>query len=222
MTGEAVALVVAKAPVAGRVKTRLGSDVGMERAARLAAAALVDTVRRCTDAFGAARCHLALAGRLEDTVDRAELETSLRGWTVHPQRGDGLAARLRHAHEDAAASGAPVVQVGMDTPQVRAEMLRDVAAGIADRRSAVLGPALDGGWWLLAVGSSELVAGLDEVPMSTAATAARTTAALRAAGARVRTTVPLRDVDTARDADLVASEAPHTRFAEVWRAGAGR
>ena len=37
-------LVVAKAPVAGRVKTRLGAEVGMAAAAELAAASLLDTL----------------------------------------------------------------------------------------------------------------------------------------------------------------------------------
>ena len=72
------------------------------------------------------------------------------------------------------------------------------------------------------MGSSRLVAGLDAVPMSTPDTGARTAAALRLAGARLRTTTPLCDVDTATDATLVAAEAPHTRFAQAWRTGAGQ
>ena len=54
------ALVMAKAPVPGRVKTRLGARVGMEVAAELAAAALLDTIAACRSAF--AECHLALDG----------------------------------------------------------------------------------------------------------------------------------------------------------------
>ncbi|MBU2074873.1 MAG: hypothetical protein KJ938_10585, partial [Actinobacteria bacterium] len=59
-TGPVRALVLAKAPVAGHVKTRLGADVGLGRAAELAAAALLDTVEACTAAYGAEHCHLAL------------------------------------------------------------------------------------------------------------------------------------------------------------------
>jgi glycosyltransferase A (GT-A) superfamily protein (DUF2064 family) len=222
MTGPTVGLVVAKAPVPGEVKTRLGRDVGPERAAELAAAALLDTLDRCVEAFGTRRCHLALAGRLEHAARHRELEAALTGWTVHRQRGAGFASRLRHAHEDAGAAGAPVVQVGMDTPQVSAEVLRAAAAQLRTERAAVLGPADDGGWWLLGVATSDLVAGLEQVPMSTARTGAHTAVALRAAGAGVRTTVRLRDVDTSTDAAVVAAQAPHTRFAAAWRAGAGR
>src|SRR5680860_872236 len=106
----AVALVVAKSPVIGRVKTRLGREVGLERAADLAAAALLDTVAACAAAYGVDRCHLALHGVLAHGQLADELLEATADWTVHPQRGDGFAERLLHAHEDAASfSAAPVV-----------------------------------------------------------------------------------------------------------------
>ncbi len=134
----AVALVVAKSPVVGRAKTRLGREVGMERAADLAAAALLDTVTACAAAFGAERCHLALDGILAHGQRADELLEAVADWTVHPQRGDDFAERLLHAHEDAAAfSGAPVVQVGMDTPQLHvASLLEAAVAADQPRRSS--------------------------------------------------------------------------------------
>ena len=48
-------LVVAKAPVAGRVKTRLGAEIGMDAAAQVAASSLLDSVLACTAAAGAGR-----------------------------------------------------------------------------------------------------------------------------------------------------------------------
>jgi len=152
----AVALVVAKSPVAVRVKTRLGHEVGMERAADLAAAALLDTVGACTAAYGAVRCHLALDGVLAHGRIAGELLDAAAEWTFHPQRGADFAERLVNAHEDAAAaSGAPVVQVGMDTPHLETgtltrealmhagarvtdvEMLRDVDE-VADAESVAV------------------------------------------------------------------------------------
>lgn len=113
----AVALVVAKAPVVGRVKTRLGQVVGMERAAELATAALLDTLAACAEAYGVERCHLALDGDLADARGADELLEAVSGWSVHPQRGAGFAERLVRAHRTVAtATDAPVVQVGMDTP----------------------------------------------------------------------------------------------------------
>lgn len=213
-----VALVVAKSPVIGKVKTRLGREVGMERAADLAAAALLDTVAACSAAFGVERCHLALDGVLAQGQRAAELLESTADWTVHPQRGEGLAERLVHAHEDTAAfSGAPAVQVGMDTPQLEADTLLRVTSLLTAPDEAVLGPAYDGGWWLLGVGGPHLLAHLHEVPMSAPETGERTRAALLRAGARVTVIETLRDVDEIADAESVAVTAPATRFARAWR-----
>ena len=66
-------LVVAKAPVPGQVKTRLGIEIGMTEAAEIAAASLLDTLAACRDAVGPDACHLALAGDLADAVRRDEL-----------------------------------------------------------------------------------------------------------------------------------------------------
>jgi uncharacterized protein len=206
-------LVVAKAPVPGRVKTRLGATLGMEQAARLAAAALLDTVAAATEAVGAARCVLALDGDLGSGPHGAALTAAVAGWTVVPQRGDGLGERLVAAHADAGPG--PVVQVGMDTPQVTAGLLREVAAGL-DECEAVLGPAVDGGWWVLGLRDPQAARALAEVPMSTADTGQATLTALRSAGLGVGAARMLRDVDVAEDAQAVAQEVPDSAFARAW------
>jgi rSAM/selenodomain-associated transferase 1 len=215
MTPSGRALVLAKAPVPGRVKTRLAATVGLDRAAWLAAAALLDTVAACRAAFE--ECHLALDGELGDAVRREELLAATSGWHVFPQAAGDLGVRLAHAHETAAAVGSgPVVQVGMDTPQVTPHLLRSVA-GRAAAGTAVLGPAVDGGWWVLGLASADGAHALAGVPMSRADTGAATRAALRGTGLRVRSAEVLRDVDTAADAAYVAATAPGTRFAAAWR-----
>ncbi|MCW2813670.1 MAG: cofC 2 [Nocardioides sp.] len=212
MTADWTALVVAKAPVAGLAKTRLAAGVGATRAADLAAAALLDTLAA---AAGAPRRVIALTGDL-DAAERADdLRAALTGWVVVPQRGEGFDERLTAAHADAGPG--PVVQVGMDTPQVTADQLADVAAGLADH-DAVLGRADDGGWWVLALRDPGAAEALRGVPMSTPTTHDDTLAALRAAGLDVGATVELTDVDTAADADRVAATAPHTLFSTAWLA----
>ena len=213
----AVMLVVAKAPVIGSVKTRLGRVVGMEHAAQLAAAALLDTIAVCVAAYGVMRCHLALDGDLADAERSRELLDAIAGWTVHPQRGDDFATRLVNAHEDtAAAAGAPVVQVGMDTPHLRPQTLTEVGSRLTDPDAAVIGPAFDGGWWLLGVGSPQLVRRLGDVPMSTSRTGELTRKALVRAGAVVTDIETLRDVDEVLDAESVAAAAPKTMFATAF------
>jgi uncharacterized protein len=208
------ALVVAKAPVPGRVKTRLGAHVGMENAAGLAAAALLDTLAACGSAF--ADCHLALDGDLDDAVRFSELRRGLAGWTVHRQRGDGLGQRLAHAHADAAGPG-PTVQVGMDTPQLTALHLHGVAEA-ARTGDAVLGPAADGGWWVLALSDPSAAAVLAGVPMSRPDTFAATRAALVAAGQTVRVGAGLTDVDTVEEAASVAADLTGGHFLHAWQA----
>ncbi|GAB3261087.1 TIGR04282 family arsenosugar biosynthesis glycosyltransferase [Nocardioides dilutus] len=214
------ALVVAKAPVPGRVKTRLGADVGMVAAAEVAAAALLDTLAACRAAFGAADCLLALSGDLSRAARSLEIEAALAGWHVFPQRGDGLGARLAHAHADAP-GGRPVLQVGMDTPQLAAEHLHGAAATL-DEADALLGPAEDGGWWLLGLRDPAAAAALIGVPMSTPTTYDDTRRALEDVGLEVATGTVLRDVDTVADADLVAAGHRDTEFARAWTGVVGR
>ncbi len=212
-----VVLVVAKAPVPGQAKTRLGAVVGPEQAADLAAAALLDTLEACVAAVGLERCHLALAGELASGARADELTAATHGWTVHRQRGADFAERLLHAHLDTSASaGAPVLQVGMDTPQLEPRHLHEAAAMLTAPHDAVLGPAYDGGWWLLGVGGPHLLTHLVDVPMSTAETCALTRVALGRAGAVVSETALLRDIDERADADAVADLAPRTRFGRQW------
>ena len=209
------ALVVAKAPVPGRVKTRLAGAIGSDSAAALASAALLDTLAVCSEAFD--ECHLALDGDLSAAVGGAELLAAACGWDVFPQASGTLGARLADAHERVSRAGAgPVVQLGMDTPQATPALLRSVASR-AGRGTAVLGPALDGGWWVLGTTSPRAVHRLVDVPMSTSRTHDLTRRALAGAGLRVRRAPQLRDVDTVEDAVAVAGEAPHTRFAAAWR-----
>ncbi len=213
---EAVALVMAKAPVPGQVKTRLGARVGAEAAASLAAAALMDSIDACELAFGPDRCYLAVDGDLAAATDARALTRRLRAWTTLSQRGGDFGRRLAHAHLDVAALGrTAVVQIGMDTPQATAQDLRDVADALP-ACDAVLGPAEDGGWWVLGLNDPRLARRLAGVAMSTARTGADTHAALVGAGARVATAATLRDVDEVEDADHVAALAPDLRFSRLW------
>jgi glycosyltransferase A (GT-A) superfamily protein (DUF2064 family) len=134
---------------------------------------------------------------------------------VLPQRGDGFAERLANAHLDVAADG-PVVQIGMDTPQVTAADLAGLAS-LLDDHDAVLADAEDGGWWALGLSDPRHGARLSEVPMSEPTTGTATRRTLERAGLGVARGPRLRDVDTAEDADVVARGcAPGSEFARVW------
>ncbi|HEY0447594.1 TIGR04282 family arsenosugar biosynthesis glycosyltransferase [Actinophytocola sp.] len=207
-------LVVAKAPVAGLAKTRLGRVIGDEWAARLAAAALLDTL----DAVLATPDTIpvvALTGRLAAAERSGELADTLTSCTVFSQQGTDFAGRLAHAHRSVGSlfPGVPVFQIGMDTPQLRPPMLTGAVARLrADGTDAVLGPAEDGGWWGLGLRAPADAEALRAVPMSRSDTGLRTLSALRRRGLRVRPLATLSDVDTMADALRVAALAPESRF----------
>ncbi|TDQ04345.1 TIGR04282 family arsenosugar biosynthesis glycosyltransferase [Labedaea rhizosphaerae] len=208
-----VVLVVAKAPIAGLAKTRLIPDSSAPAAARIAAAALLDTldvVLATPDVTPV----VALTGNLAEAESAGELARLLDRCTVIDQRGHGLDERLAAAHEDVAElfPGRPVLQIGMDTPQVRPELLTGSLARLDDH-DAVLGPAADGGWWALGLRDARDGAALRGVSMSQADTAFLTRTALSARGLAVGTLPTLSDVDTVADVLRVAGRLPGSRFA---------
>lgn len=216
----AAVLVVAKAPVAGSAKTRLAADVGDTAAADLAAAALLDTLAVCADVFGARV--LALTGDLACAARRDELERAIADWHVIEQRGVNFGERLAHAHEDAADHARqPVLQLGMDTPQVTSGQLEELDSMLGARYDAVLGPADDGGWWALGVTGPALVDGLGSVPMSSSRTGEETLRLLRDNGAGVWIGETLSDVDVVADAVAVSETFPGLRFSSAWAAASG-
>jgi len=208
---EAQLIVLAKAPVPGRVKTRLTPPFTPHEAATLAESALADTLEAGASA-SFARHVLALA---DQWATPGTLRAELPGrFEVTPQRGDGLDERIAAAFDDAyAVRPVPVVLIGMDTPQVTPGLLETVALPLATGEAdAVFGPAADGGYWLLGLRrpDPQLILG---VPMSAAHTGRAQLDRLRAARLRVRQVPELTDVDTAQDAARVAREAPGSRFA---------
>jgi len=195
-------LVIAKEPVAGRVKTRLTPPCTPEQAARLAAAAIADTLAAASASTRAARRVLVLEGRPGPWIPH--------GFEVIPQRGEGLAERLAAAFADA---GAPAFLVGMDTPQVTPAEL-DAGLDALSERASVLGAALDGGYWGIGLRDADPRV-FEGVPMSAAHTGAVQRARLTALGLQPAMLPPLLDVDTIEDARAVARTAPDGRFAQA-------
>ncbi|CAN5499885.1 DUF2064 domain-containing protein [soil metagenome] len=209
-------LVIAKAPVPGLAKTRLATAVGDRGAAELAAAGLLDTLEASREASD--DCVIALTGDMDRACRSREIRAALADWTVLWQRGDGFDERLAYAHLDA--GDGPVIQIGMDTPQITAAMLRETGSLLADN-DTVLGPAEDGGWWVFGRHKAAHAQTLLGVPMSTDSTCDDTRSALLSRDLSVGTARTLQDVDLLADAQEVAAGAPHTRFAQVWQAQGG-
>jgi uncharacterized protein len=160
---------------------------------------------------------VALTGDLAGAAGAAEIRHRLEAFTVIEQRGDSFADRLANAHADAA-DGYPVLQIGMDTPQVTVELLASCAGRLLET-PAVLGLARDGGWWVLGVWTPATADCLRTVPMSQPDTGVLTLKALRDNGIDVAAVQQLADFDVLDDIAAVRDAcAPASRFARVTRA----
>lgn len=203
-----VIVVMAKTPVVGRVKTRLQADVGATTAVEVAVATLQDVVDQAD---------VAADGVVVATAGDRSLMTELlpSGTAVRAQVGPDLAARLAQAQADAFAEGASrVVLLGADCPTVGSTLLRAALSGL-DHVTAVLGPAADGGYTLLATSrpTPGLFAG---IAMGRPDVADRTRAAAVRHGITLSAVAERHDLDTLDDlaAALAAGqldEAPRTR-----------
>lgn len=103
----------------------------------------------------------------------------------------------------------------MDTPQVTPGLLAE-AGRLLDEHDVVVGPAADGGFWLLGQRGPDpapLTGLLSGLPMSRSDTGALLLRRIREAGLRTALLPELTDVDTAADARAVAERAPSSRFA---------
>jgi rSAM/selenodomain-associated transferase 1 len=192
-------LVIAKAPVPGRVKTRLCPPCTHTEAAVLARAALQDTLEAAAAAG---------AGRRVLVLDGAPGPWLPAGWEVVAQRGEGLAERLAAAFEDA---GEPAFLVGMDTPQLTPALVQAGLAALATH-DAAFGPAADGGYWGLGLRLADRAV-FEGIPMSEPHTGAAQRDRLRALGLATAILPTLLDVDTIAAARAVAAAAPASRFA---------
>lgn len=196
-------LMLAKEPIAGRVKTRLCPPCTPAQAAAIAAAAIEDT-RDAVDA----------AGRFARILVADGVLAVRPGWTHVSQCGGGLDERIAYAFAGTARGGLASLLIGMDTPQVTPDLLTQAALELSTA-DAALGLAADGGWWALALRNPADAAALRGIPTSRDDTGRRTLEALRTKGLRVAMLPVLRDVDTAADALEVAEQCPATRFARA-------
>ena len=186
--------IIAKAPVAGEVKTRLCPPCTPEQAAGIAAAALADTfaaVEEVAAATGARRV-LLLDGALQDWMPTT--------FEVVSQRGDGLEQRLCNGFVDLG----PGVIVGMETPHV----VSALAGAIDAARCGIdtIGLALDGGYWMIGLCAESVAMAPDlfeGVAMSATHTGLSQIGRLHAHGRRVRLLPIARDLDTIEDLKAV-------------------
>jgi uncharacterized protein len=149
--------IIARAPRAGEVKTRLARQIGEEGAARLYAAFLRDLGHRFAHGAFRPRWYVTPAGGWPEI---ATLLPNGAPWTVRAQPEGSLTDRQRHLLREAAASGeTPVVLIASDSPQLEVSVVAE-AFDLLRGHELVLGPTLDGGYYLIGMrGWHDVLAG---------------------------------------------------------------
>lgn len=190
-------LVFLRFPQPGKVKTRLVPALGAEGAAQLyraMAAQVVATARTV------ARPGLQVRLWVEPVtaVDEARRWLGGSADAYHGQPEGNLGSRLEHAFRTAFADRARrVVVIGTDCIELGPALLDQALTALHDH-DAVLGPALDGGYYLLGL-RRLLVPVFRDIPWSSSRTAAVTRQRLGELGASLHQLPMLRDIDTPED-----------------------
>lgn len=185
-----------RAPELGRVKTRLAASIGGRAALRV-------YKRLAEHTLAQARALAAEGAEVRIHYAPADAGAAVRAWlgegSVYlPQAEGDLGMRMGDAFARAFTDGADrVVIVGSDLPEISAPLLRR-AFHLLDGCSAVVGPARDGGYYLL--GMTGMIGGVfDGIEWSTPGVLAATLDRLRAAGVQPAMLETLADVDTVED-----------------------
>ena len=198
-------VVFGREPVSGQVKSRLSASVGYEKAARIYATILEYT--------------LEIAGKSGARVVLSLADIPSGSWTrnadvtLEVQRGNDLGERMDDAFARRFGEGEErVVMIGSDCPWLNASHIAKASAKLGGA-DVVLGPASDGGYWLVAQRPPGL-AMFHRIPWSSPETLKRTRRRIAALGGTCSELEELIDIDTAEDLELVLD---HSRTPEELR-----
>jgi rSAM/selenodomain-associated transferase 1 len=202
-------LVFARAPVPGQAKTRLIPALGPDKAAALQGALMEHTLKGSAP-LRAVRRELWCS---PDAKHPALREAAQRhGLIAQVQQGPDLGARMHHALGHALKDAPAAVLIGTDCPDLGAPLLEAAFAALAAGRDLVLGPAVDGGYYL--VGLRRPCAALFEgINWGGAGVLARTRVRADGAGLDRYELPSLRDIDRPEDLaalpqSLITEESP--------------
>ncbi len=193
-------VIFAKAPIPGQVKTRLGPALTEDEAATLHGSFVLDTLERTKAAAGTYKLSFdrVLACAPSSTHVFFRIMEARHGVTLLDQEGDDLGARMRHAFDQLFARGyRQICLVGTDVPSLPLTHYRDAFAALT-RHDLVLGPANDGGYYLIGM-TRPHPALFENMPWSTDRVLALTQQKAAAEGLHTAILPTWNDVDTVED-----------------------
>lgn len=207
--------IMAKAPQAGQVKTRLSPPLSADEAARLYACFLLDKIEQVGRLKGATP-YLAFVPAEAEELFRAMAPA---GFRLIPQEGPDLGERLHRLSGRLLEAGHPAgILVDSDTPTLPDRLLQSAVDLLAGAKAdGVLGPTEDGGYYLIGL-RRPAPALFRGIPWSTAEVAGVTLARAETIGLRLTVLDPWFDVDTGESLERLRREvratnglAPRTR-----------
>lgn len=200
MKGSDIYILFAREPVPGRVKTRLAADIGPKAAARLYEAFLTDTLACLANL----RCPFAVAYTPEEAGGYFKRVASGAA-DIFPQHGRGLGERMENSFRKFFEQGYKrIILIGSDIPLLSPEILEDARTALKEY-PVVLGPARDGGYYL--IGLREPVPGLfTGLPWGSDRVLGDTVSILRHHRRGYHLLPELRDIDQDRDLEGLYAE----------------
>jgi uncharacterized protein len=190
-------VIMARYPQVGTTKTRLARTFGDEETADLYKAFLTDLAEK----FAGQACDLYWAYTPAE-VDYLSFVATLAPTLIEhmhafPQQGINFGARLHHTFQWAHSRGYQrTIVIGSDSPQIGLDVIIQAQKAL-DRADVVLGPADDGGYYLIAMRQPHDV--FSNIPMSTSVVARMTIELAQNQGLKVHTLRNLFDIDELPD-----------------------
>jgi uncharacterized protein len=190
-------VVMARYPQIGTTKTRLARTIGDDETVRLYRAFLTDLAHK----FAGHICDLHWA-YTPVTIDYISFMATLApALTKHmhafPQQGIDFGARLHHAFQYTHDQGYQrTIVIGSDSPQISMKIIMQAQKEL-DKADVILGPADDGGYYLIAMRRPYDV--FSGIPMSTSVVAQKTIELAQSQGLKVHTLEHLFDIDELPD-----------------------
>ena len=197
-------MIFVRHPEPGKVKTRLARAYDDNFAAELYGYFVEDLLEALKRG----------SYRLEIAFTPAEKELEIRRrfggrFSYTPQKGEGLGERMEKAFRSCYAKGfAAALLIGSDFPDLTAEVIEQAFYALENRHDAVVGPAFDGGYYLIGFRSATFDPGVfKEIPWGERTVCEETLNRLHARGYRISLAPTWHDIDT--EEDLTALQARH-------------
>lgn len=213
--GNNALIVFAKLPEPGKVKTRLARDVGKKRAALIYSLIAKDVIDRVSKSR---EYNTAIffdppekINEVKDWIGEGIVESGPGGSGLFfPQEGGSLGERISRAFGKMFSSGADrAVIIGTDCIELTACTIEQAFGALRDY-DAVLGPAEDGGYYLL--GLSFLTPELfQQIDWSTKFVLEQTIGRIREKGLNYKLLETLRDIDNLNDLNSISKDIHLTK-----------